>query len=67
VTVVTITLAVEVNDPRWAAVYGAPEEASRLLLFRDVEDYVIAQVWQSAAADEGAIVDVDLIHTEAKR
>jgi hypothetical protein len=47
--------------------YGVPDEASGLLLFRDVEDYVIAQVWRSAAADEGAIVDVDLIHTEAKR
>lgn len=65
-TTVTVTLAVEVDDHTWADHYGEGDaydeaEAQRpRSLVADVQDYVLNMVQQSAAAQEGAIIDAEL-------
>jgi hypothetical protein len=67
-TVVSFTLVVEVDDNRWANLYGVgdgydrAEAQPRRSLVADVEDYITNQVTQSAAADEDAILSVAVVH-----
>jgi hypothetical protein len=59
---VSMTIEVEVNERQWAALYGAgdaydrADAQQRRSLVADVEDYVLGQITDSAAAEGGAIV-----------
>jgi hypothetical protein len=53
--VITITLVVEVDESVWDHVYGDDD------LWRGVADYVVANLSQSAAAEEGTIVSAEVI------
>lgn len=61
---IQVTLAVEVDDGRWAIVYGQgdayneAEAQPRRSLVADVEDYIHHTIAESAAAQEGAITSV---------
>lgn len=72
-TVVSMTLTVEVDDDAWASFYGAgdaydrAEAQSGRSLVADVEDYVASAVRDSAAGLGGAIRDVDVDGAEASR
>ncbi len=62
---ITVSLVIEVDDNAWADLYGRgdaygrAEAQRRRSLVADVEDYVFAQVAESAAANEGAILSVE--------
>lgn len=64
--VVTVNLEVEIDERTWANIYGAgdaynrAEAQQRRSLVADVESYVLNQVAQSAARDDGAILSVDI-------
>jgi hypothetical protein len=54
-----ITLEVEVDEGAWDATYGVSAGAEQVA---DVESYVVGQVAQSAAAEEGAITSAVQVH-----
>ncbi len=66
-TTVTVYLEVKVDDVAWARAYGAGDAYDRAeaqtsrSLVADVEDYIRCQLTESAAAQAGGIVSVDLI------
>src|SRR3954470_19248139 len=68
--IITVTLEIEVDEHIWASVYGrgdaydrAEAQRSRSLV-ADVEDYALGQIAESAAAEEGAIVGVELVNVK---
>jgi RNA-splicing ligase RtcB len=65
-TTIAVTVEVEVNDAAWASLYGAGDANDRAdaqrprSLVADVEDYVLRSISESAAAQDGAFVSVEL-------
>lgn len=51
---VRVTLTIDVDRESWSTIYGTTEGANEVR--DDVRSYVLNQIQQSAAADEGGIV-----------
>ena len=52
---VRITLTIDVDREAWSDIYGNGDAATEVR--EDVRSYVLEQIHQSAAADEGGIVN----------